>query len=164
MSTAVSLAPFMCLADEINGNQGMIQTQGFEICVTKHGNTPEIKVRLPLLKQGGSKQLADVCNKNFYGPCKPILKLNKTVNIEVWLNNINPDTRTAAYPAMGDALAICLLELCDFPSKDFAQYHHSCALREQHHLKVEEVFFNNQSAKEIPGVLLRDIVEISDNY
>jgi arabinose-5-phosphate isomerase len=155
-------ALFMHAADAIHGDLGMIQSDDIVICLSKSGNTPEIKVLVPLLKRRGSKLVALVSNKNSYLADHADYVLNATIGEEACPNNLAPTTSTTAHLAMGDALAVCLLELRNFSSEDFAQYHPGGALGKQLYLKVEDVISNNQLPRVKPDTLLRDvIIEIS---
>lgn len=162
MNSTGTPALFMHAADAIHGDLGMIQTNDIVICLSKSGNTPEIKVLVPLLKRRGSKLVALVSNKNSYLAEHADFVLNATIAEEACPNNLAPTTSTTAHLALGDALAICLLELRNFSSADFAQYHPGGALGKQLYLKVEDVISNNQLPKVKPDALLRDvIIEIS---
>lgn len=153
---------FMHAADAIHGDLGMIQQDDIVICLSKSGNTPEIKVLVPLLKRRGSKLVALVSNVNSYLAQQADYVLNATIGEEACPNNLAPTTSTTAHIALGDALAICLLELRDFTSEDFARYHPGGALGKQLYLKVSDVFVNNQLPIVKPTALLKDVIlEIS---
>ena len=103
-------ALFMHAADAIHGDLGMIQSEDIVMCLSKSGNTPEIKVLVPLLKRRGSKLVALVSNTNSYLAQQADFVLNATIAEEACPNNLAPTTSTTAHMAMGDALAVCLLE------------------------------------------------------
>lgn len=162
MNSTGTPALFMHAADAIHGDLGMIQEQDIVICLSKSGNTPEIKVLVPLLKRRGSKLVALVSNKNSYLAEHADYVLNATISEEACPNNLAPTTSTTAHLAMGDALAICLLELRDFSSEDFAKYHPGGSLGKQLYLKVDDVFSNNQLPLVSPDTPLKDVIlEIS---
>jgi len=162
MNSTGTPALFMHAADAIHGDLGMIQEQDIVICLSKSGNTPEIKVLVPLLKRRGSKLVALVSNKNSYLAEHADFVLNATIAEEACPNNLAPTTSTTAHLAMGDALAICLLELRNFSSEDFAKYHPGGALGKQLYLKVEDVFSNNQVPLVTANTALKDVIlEIS---
>lgn len=162
MNSTGTPALFMHAADAIHGDLGMIQEQDIVICLSKSGNTPEIKVLVPLLKRRGSKLVALVSNKNSYLAEHADFVLNATIAEEACPNNLAPTTSTTAHLAMGDALAICLLELRNFSSEDFAKYHPGGALGKQLYLKVEDVFSNNQVPLVTVDTALKDVIlEIS---
>ncbi len=153
---------FMHAADAIHGDLGMIQQNDIVICISKSGNTPEIKVLVPLLKRRGSKLVALVSNINSYLAQQADFVLNATIAQEACPHNLAPTTSTTAHMAMGDALAICLLELRDFTSRDFAEYHPGGSLGKQLYLKVADVFSNNQLPTVAPEARLKDVIfEIS---
>jgi arabinose-5-phosphate isomerase len=155
-------ALFMHAADAIHGDLGMVQTSDIVICISKSGNTPEIKALVPLLKRRGSKLVALVSNANSYLAQQADFVLNATIGEEACPNNLAPTTSTTAHLAMGDALAICLLELRNFSSDDFAKYHPGGALGKQLYLKVEDLLAGHQLPKVSPQTPIKDvIIEIS---
>lgn len=136
-------ALFMHAADAIHGDLGMIQKNDFVICISKSGNTPEIKVLVPLLKKLGSKLIALVSNVESYLAEHADYVLNATIEEEACPNNLAPTTSTTVHMAMGDALAVCLLEAKGFTSQDFAKYHPGGALGKQLYLTVADVIPKN---------------------
>ncbi len=137
-------ALFMHAADAIHGDLGMIQKDDTVICISKSGNTPEIKVLTPLLKLAGNKLIAIVGNLDSYLAKQADFILNTSVEQEACPHNLAPTTSTTAQLAMGDALAICLLESKDFKSEDFAKYHPGGALGKRLYLKVGDISMNNE--------------------
>lgn len=135
---------FMHAADAIHGDLGMIQKDDIVICVSRSGNTPEIKVLVPLLKRRGSKLVALVSNVTSYLAQQADYVLNATIAEEACPNNLAPTTSTAVHMALGDALAISLLALRDFSSDDFAELHPGGALGKQLYLKVADIYTHNQ--------------------
>ena len=153
---------FMHAADAIHGDLGMIQPEDVVICISKSGNTPEIKVIVPLLKRRGSKLVALVSNIDSYLAQQADFVLNATISEEACPNNLAPTTSTTVHLAMGDALAVCLLELRNFSSQDFAQYHPGGSLGKQLYLKVEDIFVQHELPMVKPEASLKDvIIEIS---
>jgi len=162
MNSTGTPAIFMHAADAIHGDLGIIQNSDIVICISKSGNTPEIKVLVPLLKRRGSKLVALVSNPNSYLAEHADFILNASIQEEACPNNLAPTTSTTAHLAMGDALAVCLLELRNFSKEDFALYHPGGSLGKQLYLKVEDVVSNNQLPMVSPNTALRDvIIEIS---
>jgi len=162
MNSTGTPALFMHAADAIHGDLGMIQSNDIVICLSKSGNTPEIKVLVPLLKRRGSKLVALVSNKNSYLAEHADYVLNATISEEACPNNLAPTTSTTAHLALGDALAVCLLKLRDFSSEDFAKYHPGGSLGKQLYLKVEDVISNNQLPLVKLDTPLKDVIlEIS---
>jgi len=155
-------AVFMHAADAVQGEHGVIQKNHFEICISKSGNTPEIKVLAPLLRLAGNKLIAMVGDTSSYLAQQAHYILNTTVAREACPHNLAPTTSTTAQLAMGDALAVCLLENRGFSSKDFARYHPGGALGKRLYLKVGDVYKNNASPQVNPtDDLKKVIVEIS---
>lgn len=153
---------FMHAADAIHGDLGMIQKDDIVICISKSGNTPEIKVLVPLLKRRGSKLVALVSNTNSYLAQQADFVLNATIAEEACPHNLAPTTSTTAHLAMGDALAVSLLEIRDFSSRDFAEYHPGGALGKQLYLKVSDVYTHNELPLVKPNTPLKDVIlEIS---
>ncbi len=155
-------ALFMHAADAIHGDLGMIQQDDIVICISKSGNTPEVKVLVPLLKRRGSKLVALVSNTKSYLAQQADFILNATIAEEACPHNLAPTTSTTAHMALGDALAVSLLEIRDFTSRDFAEYHPGGALGKQLYLKVSDVLANNQLPLVRVNTPLKDVIlEIS---
>jgi arabinose-5-phosphate isomerase len=144
MNSTGTPANFMHAADAIHGDLGTIQKDDVVICISKSGNTPEIKVLVPLLKTGGNKLIALVGNIDSYLAKQSDYVLNSTVEKEACPNNLAPTSSTTAQLAMGDALAVCLLDCRDFTSSDFAKYHPGGALGKKLYLKVGDIATQNQ--------------------
>lgn len=138
-------AVFMHAADAIHGDLGIIQKNDVVICISKSGNSPEIKVLIPLLKQAKNKLIALTGNVDSYLAKEANVMVNTTVIKEACPNNLAPTSSTTSQMVMGDALAICLLQLKGFTSKDFAKYHPGGALGKRLYLKVEDL--SSQHAK-----------------
>jgi arabinose-5-phosphate isomerase len=155
-------ALFMHAADAIHGDLGMIQKDDIVICISKSGNTPEIKVLVPLLKRRGSKLVALVSQTNSYLAQQADYVLNATIAEEACPHNLAPTTSTTVHMAMGDALAVCLLHLRNFSSQDFAEFHPGGSLGKQLYLKVSDIYTNNQLPTVGPETSLKDVIlEIS---
>lgn len=155
-------ALFMHAADAIHGDLGMIQKDDLVICISKSGNTPEVKVLVPLVKRRGTKLVALVSNTQSYLAQQADFVLNATIGEEACPNNLAPTTSTTAHLAMGDALAVCLLKLRDFSSEDFAQFHPGGALGKQLYLRVEDIMTRHDLPTVKPETILKDvIIEIS---
>ncbi len=155
---------FMHAADAIHGDLGTISNEDVIICISKSGNTPEIKVLVPLLKQGGNKLIALVGNTDSFLAQQADYVLNCYVEKEACPNNLAPTSSTTAQLALGDALAVCLLDCRDFSSSDFAKFHPGGALGKKLYLKVLDI--SSQNAKpqiESTASIKSVIVEISSN-
>lgn len=137
-------ASFMHAADAIHGDLGMIKNEDIIICLSKSGDTPEIKVLVPLLKLMGNKLIGMVGNLNSYLARNADYILNTTVQREACPNNLAPTASTTAQLVMGDALAVALLECRGFTRKDFAKYHPGGALGKRLYLRVSDLYINNE--------------------
>lgn len=155
-------ALFMHAADAIHGDLGMIQPDDFVICISKSGNTPEIKVLVPLLKRKGSKLAAMVSSTDSYLAQSADFILNAYVEREACPHNLAPTTSTTAALALGDALAVSLLEARGFSSSDFATLHPGGSLGKRLYLKVEDIYTQNESPRVKENASLKEIIiEIS---
>jgi arabinose-5-phosphate isomerase len=134
----------MHAADAVHGDLGMVQADDTVLCISKSGNTAEIKVLLPLLKQLGVMVIALVSNTQSYLAEQANFVLDATIAEEACPHNLTPTTSTTAHLALGDALAICLLEARGFSSADFARYHPGGSLGKQLYLKVGDLLVKNQ--------------------
>lgn len=156
-------AVFMHAADAIHGDLGNVLDDDVVICISKSGNTPEIKVLVSLIKNYGNKIIAITGNVDSFLGKNANFTLNTFVEKEACPNNLAPTTSTTAQLVMGDALAVCLLELKGFSSSDFAKYHPGGALGKRLYLRVADLIKNN----ELPKVsendsIVKVIVEISE--
>jgi len=155
---------FMHASDAIHGDLGTIQQNDVVICISKSGDTPELKILVPLLKNFGNKLIAIVGNTASYLANHSDFVLNTTVEREACPNNLAPTTSTTAQMAMSDALAVCLLDYKGFSTKDFAKYHPGGSLGKKLYLKVRDIYPNNTSPKVSPDEnIIKVIVEISSN-
>ena len=156
-------AIFMHAADAIHGDLGTVQGNDVVICISKSGNTPEIKVLVPLIKRGENKLIAITGNTDSFLAKHADYILNTYVEKEACPNNLAPTTSTSAQLVMGDALAICLLELKGFSSTDFAKYHPGGALGKKLYLRVSSIVENNQKPQvQADTDVKKVIVEISE--
>lgn len=137
-------AIFMHAADAVHGDLGIIQKDDVILCLSKSGNTPEIKVLIPYLKLMKNKMIAFVGNRDSYLARQADFIIETTVDQEACPNNLAPTSSTTAQLAMGDALAVALLEMRGFSSDDFAMYHPGGALGKKLFLKVSDLYLNNE--------------------
>ena len=162
MNSTGTPAVFMHAADAIHGDLGNIQKDDVVICISKSGNTPEIKVLLPLIKNYGNKIIAITGNESSFLGEHADHTLSSFVEKEACPNNLAPTTSTTAQLVIGDALAICLLNLKDFSSRDFAKYHPGGTLGRKLYLRVNELAANNESPEVEESAPIKDvIIEIS---
>mgnify|MGYP001574603947 CR=1 FL=1 len=134
---------FMHAADAIHGDLGMIQRDDVVICISKSGNSPEIKALVPLILKGGNALVGVVGNVSSFLAEHSDFTLNSTIEQEACPNNLAPTTSTVAQMAMGDALAVALIKCRDFKSDDFAKYHPGGALGKKLYLTLEDIVSNN---------------------
>ena len=154
---------FMHAADAIHGDLGLVQKKDIIICISKSGNTPEIKVLVPLLKRAGNPLIAITGNKNSFLGEESDFVFNSYVDKEVCPNNLAPTTSTTAQLVIGDALAVCLLQMRDFSGDDFAKYHPGGALGKKLFLTVRDLAMNNEKPNVGLNSNIKDvIIEISE--
>ena len=136
-------AVFMHATDAMHGDLGIIDKEDIIIFLSKSGNTPEIKVLMPLLKRLGNKIIALVSNVASYLAKNSDFIIDAHVDSEACPLNLAPTTSTTVALALGDALAICLLEARDFSKKDFAKHHPGGSLGKKLYLRVSDIYPNN---------------------
>ena len=134
---------FMHAADAIHGDLGNVQKEDIVICLSKSGNTAEVKVLVPFIKKYGNKLIAITGNPNSFLGTNADFVLNTYVEKEACPNNLAPTTSTTAQLVMGDALAVCLLKVRGFSNNDFAKYHPGGALGKRLTLKVSDLIEQN---------------------
>lgn len=156
-------AIFMHAADAIHGDLGTIQKDDVVICISKSGNTPEIKMLVPLIKQGSNKLIGITGKADSFLGEQADYVLNTYVSKEACPNNLAPTTSTTAQLVIGDALAICLLELRGFSSRDFAKYHPGGTLGKRLYLRVSDIVATNMKPRvDVEADVKKVIVEISE--
>lgn len=156
-------AIFMHAADAIHGDLGIVQKDDVVICISKSGNTPEIKVLIPLIKNSDNKIIAITGNKDSYLGQHADFVLNSFVEQEACPNNLAPTTSTTAQLVIGDALAVCLLEMREFTSNDFAKYHPGGSLGKRLYLRVHDLVDMNMKPEVSANASISDvIIEISE--
>ena len=157
-------AVFMHAADAVHGDLGMIQKNDIVICISKSGNTPEIKVLSPLLKQAGNTLIGMVGQLDSTLAHHSDFILNTTVEKEACPHNLAPTTSTSAQLAMGDALAMALLHAREFNKDDFAKYHPGGSLGKKLYLKAADLAVRNEKPSISAHAPIKDvIIEISQN-
>jgi arabinose-5-phosphate isomerase len=157
-------AIYMHAADAIHGDLGTILEQDVVICISKSGNTPEIKVLVPLIKVRGNKLVAITSNKDSFLGKQSDFILNAFVEKEACPNNLAPTSSTTAQLVIGDALAVCLLDLKGFSSKDFAKFHPGGSLGKKLYLRVSDLTkINKKPVVQLDTDIKKVILEISEN-
>ncbi len=154
---------FLHASEAIHGDLGMITKEDVIICISKSGNSPEIKVLVPFLKNYGHALIAITGNMTSYLAKSSDLVLNTTVDAEACPNNLAPTNSTTAQLVMGDALAVCLMELRDFKASDFAKYHPGGALGKKLLLRVKDMLENALKPTVSPNTPIKKVIfEISE--
>ncbi len=157
-------AIFMHAADAVHGDLGMIQKDDIVMCLSKSGNTPEIKLLAPLLKQSGNLLIGMLGSVESDLAKQANFILNTSVVKEACPHNLAPTTSTTAQLAMGDALAVCLLEAREFNQQDFAKFHPGGSLGKRLYLKAGDLAIKNEKPSIHPDAAIKDvIIEISKN-
>ncbi|PUU68089.1 KpsF/GutQ family sugar-phosphate isomerase [Flavobacterium sp. WLB] len=154
---------FLHAAEAIHGDLGMIQNDDIIICISKSGNSPEIKVLVPLLKRFGNTLIAITGNVTSFLAKGSDYVLNTTVDTEACPINLAPTNSTTAQLVMGDALAVCLMEMRDFKPEDFAVYHPGGALGKKLLLRVKDMIEHSLKPAVSPDTSIKKaIFEISE--
>ncbi len=154
---------FLHASEAIHGDLGMVQPEDVVICISKSGNSPEIKVLIPILKNFGNNLIAITGNTNSFLAKEANYILDTTVENESCPNNLAPTNSTTAQLVMGDALAVCLMELREFNAQDFAKYHPGGALGKKLLLRVGEMLDQNHKPEVSPDTNIKKVIfEISE--
>ena len=157
-------ALFMHAADAIHGDLGMIQQNDIVLLISKSGDSPEIKVLVSLIRNFGNTLIGMVGNMQSYLASQSDIVLNTTVEQEACPNNLAPTTSTTAQMVMGDALAVCLMEIKGFNSDDFAKFHPGGMLGKKLYLRVSDLSAQNEKPAVQPEATLKEvIVEMTKN-
>jgi len=153
---------FMHAADAIHGDLGIVQQDDVVLIISKSGESPEIKVLVPLIKNFKNILIGMVGSIESYLASQSDILLNTTVTQEACPNNLAPTSSTTAQLVMGDALAICLMEMKGFGSDDFAKFHPGGTLGKKLYLRVADLYIKNEKPKLAKDRSLKEvIVEIS---
>jgi arabinose-5-phosphate isomerase len=154
---------FLHAAEAIHGDLGMLQKEDVVICISKSGNSPEIKVLVPLLKRFDNLLIAITGNMSSFLAQGSDIVLNTTVESESCPNNLAPTNSTTAQLVMGDALTVCLMEMRNFKAEDFAVYHPGGALGKKLLLRVKDMLENSLKPIVSPDAPIKKVIfEISE--
>jgi len=154
---------FLHASEAIHGDLGMVQPGDVVICISKSGNSPEIKVLVPLLKRFGNKLIAITGNTTSFLGKEADYVLNTYVESEACPNNLAPTNSTTAQLVMGDALAVCLMEMRQFTAEDFAKYHPGGALGKKLLLRVGDMLDTTHKPVVAPEANIKTVImEISE--
>ena len=154
---------FLHAAEAIHGDLGMVQPNDVVICISKSGNSPEIKVLVPILKRFGNTLIAITGNMTSFLAKESHFVLNTTVDTESCPINLAPTNSTTAQLVMGDAIGVCLMEMRDFKSEDFAKYHPGGALGKKLLLRVSDMLDMSHKPMVSPDSSIKNVIfEISE--
>jgi arabinose-5-phosphate isomerase len=162
MNSTGTTAVFMHAADAIHGDLGMVREGDIVVILSKSGETPEIKVLVPLIKLRGNKIVAMVGNRQSYLASQADFILDVTVDEEAIPGSLAPTSSTTAQLVMGDALALILMRCRGFSTDDFAKFHPGGALGKQLYLRVKDLYMRNERPEVGPDDnLTRVIIEMT---
>ena len=149
---------FMHAADAIHGDLGIVQQDDVVMIISKSGSSPEIKVLVPLIKNFGNTLIGMVGSIDSYLAKQSDIILNTTVDQEACPNNLAPTTSTTAQLVMGDAVAVCLMELKGFTSDDFAKFHPGGMLGKKLYLRISDIYLHNEKPVVSSAQSLKEII------
>ncbi|ALO15943.1 Arabinose 5-phosphate isomerase KdsD [Salinivirga cyanobacteriivorans] len=156
-------AVFMHAADAIHGDLGIVREHDSVLCISKSGNTPEIKVLVPLIKSRGNTLIGMVSNADSFLGKNADYLLKSTIEKEACPNNLAPTSSTTAQLVLGDALAIALIDYRDFGEEDFARFHPGGALGKKLYMRVSDLYKNNPRPMVSPDTPVEQVIlEISE--
>lgn len=158
LNSTGSPAIFLHAADAIHGDLGMVQQSDVVIIISKSGESPEIKVLVPLIKNFGNPLISIVGNTESFLAKKSDFVINTTVSQEACPNNLAPTTSTTAQLVMGDAIAICLMEKRGFRVDDFAKLHPGGALGKKLYLRVADLYVDNEKPQVKEGQNMKEVL------
>ncbi|MEP6950307.1 MAG: KpsF/GutQ family sugar-phosphate isomerase [Ginsengibacter sp.] len=158
LNSTGSPSVFLHAADALHGDIGMVQLHDVVMIISKSGDSPEIKVLVPLIKNFKNTIIAMCGNIQSYLAKSADIVLNTTVAEEACPNNLAPTSSTTAQIVMGDALAICLMEMKGFGTEDFAKFHPGGTLGKKLYLRVSDLSVNNEKPAVKSDSLLKDVI------
>jgi arabinose-5-phosphate isomerase len=154
---------FLHASEAIHGDLGMVQPEDVVICISKSGNSPEIKVLVPIVKHFGNTLIAITGNTTSFLAKGADFILDTTIDSESCPNNLAPTNSTTAQLVMGDALAVCLMEIREFNPQDFAKYHPGGALGKKLLLRVGDMLDQSHKPEVSPETNIKKVIfEISE--
>lgn len=154
---------FLHASEAVHGDLGMVQPEDVVICISKSGNSPEIKILVPILNQFGNTLIAMTGNLTSFLAKHSQFVLDTTVDKEACPNNLAPTNSTTAQLVMGDCLAVCLMEMRNFKSEDFAKYHPGGALGKKLLLRVKDMLDESKKPTVTPEANIQTVIfEISE--
>ena len=158
MNSTGTNAVFMHAADAIHGDLGIVREGDIVVILSKSGETPEIKMLVPLIKLRGNKIVAIVGNRQSYLALQADFVLDVTVDEEAIPGSLAPTSSTTAQLVMGDALALILMRCRGFSTADFAKFHPGGALGKQLYLRVKDLYVRNERPEVGPNDSLTQVI------
>lgn len=158
LNSTGSPAIFLHAADAIHGDLGMVQQEDVVIVISKSGESPEIKILLPLIKNFGNCLIAMTGNLESYLAKKSDFVLNTTVDQEACPNNLAPTTSTTAQLVMGDVIAVCLMEKRGFNTEDFAKFHPGGTLGKKLYLRVKDLYTDHEKPEVKTDASIKEVI------
>jgi arabinose-5-phosphate isomerase len=158
LNSTGSPAIFLHAADAIHGDLGMVQQEDVVIIISKSGESAEIKVLIPLIKNFGNCLFAITGNTESYLANKSDFVFNTTVELEACPNNLAPTTSTTAQLVMGDVIAICLMEKKGFNAEGFAKFHPGGALGKKLYLRVADLYVDNEKPEVKTDATIKEVI------
>lgn len=153
---------FLHAAEAVHGDLGLLAPEDVVMCISKSGNSPEIKVLVPLLKRDGNILIAMTSNDTSYLAKNADFTIDAFVAQEACPLNLAPTNSTTVQLALGDALAVCLMHLKNITSDDFAKFHPGGALGKKLLLKIHALLDPNNKPQVSPKASIQEvIIEIS---
>ncbi len=149
---------YMHAADAIHGDLGMVQHDDVVMILSKSGESPEIKVLVPLIRNFGNPLIAMVGKLDSFLAKQSDFILNTTVSQEACPNNLAPTSSTTAQMVMGDALAVCLMEISGFNGQDFAKFHPGGNLGKRLYMRVRDLYTHNEKPAVSPDATLKEVI------
>jgi arabinose-5-phosphate isomerase len=154
---------FLHASEAVHGDLGMVQPMDIVICISKSGNSPEIKALVPIINKYGNPLIAMTGNLTSFLAKNSQYVLDTTVEVEACPNNLAPTNSTTAQLVMGDCIAVCLMELTNFKSEDFAKYHPGGALGKKLLLRVKDILDESKKPAVTPDTNIKTVIfEISE--
>lgn len=158
LNSTGSPAIFLHAADAIHGDLGMVQRDDVVVIISKSGESPEIKILLPLIKNFGNCLIAITGNLESYLAKKSDFVLNTTVEQEACPNNLAPTTSTTAQMVMGDVIAVCLMEKRGFNAEGFAKFHPGGALGKKLYLRVGDLYVDHEKPEVKTEASVKEVI------
>lgn len=148
---------FLHAAEAIHGDLGLIQKQDIVLCISNSGNSPEIVSLIPFLKKYASALIGMTGNLKSKLAEGSDIVLDTNVEVEACPNQLAPTSSTTVQVALGDALAVCLMELRQFKDSDFAKFHPGGSLGKNLTATVEQ-FLSPQKPEVSQDAPIKEVI------